>query len=39
MHSIKQYKYNDIIKFEDANDTIKKLMSFHKTAVKGVKQC
>ena len=24
MHSIKQYKYNDIIKFEDANDTIKK---------------
>ena len=38
-HSIEQYKYNDIIKYKDINDTIRKLIDFHKTAVKGVKQC
>ena len=39
MHSVNQYKYNDVIKFEDINDITEKLISFHKTAVEGVKQC
>ncbi|MEW9077787.1 tRNA 2-selenouridine(34) synthase MnmH [Terrisporobacter glycolicus] len=39
MHSVNQYKYNDVIKFEDINGTIEKLISFHKTAMEGVKQC
>ena len=39
MHSINQYKYNDVIKFEDINEIREKLISFHKTAVEGVKQC
>lgn len=39
MHSVNQYKYNDIMKFEDINDITQKLISFHKTAVEGVKQC
>lgn len=39
MHSVDQYKYNDIIKFEDIKDTTEKLISFHKTVEKGVKQC
>ena len=39
MHSVNQYKYNDIMKFEDINDITEKLISFHKTAEEGVKQC
>lgn len=39
MHSVNQYKYNDVIKFEDINEIREKLISFHKTAVEGVKQC
>lgn len=39
MHSVNQYKYNNIIKFENINDITQKLISFHKAAVKGVKQC
>ena len=39
MHSVNQYKYNDIIKFEDINNTTKNLISFQRTAMEGVKQC
>lgn len=39
MHSVNQYKYDDVMKFEDINDITEKLISFHKTAVEGVKQC
>lgn len=39
MHSVNQYKYNDIIKFEDINDVTEKLINFHKAALEGVKQC
>ena len=39
MHSVNQYKYNDVMKFEDVDDITEKLISFHKTAVEGVKQC
>lgn len=39
MHSVNQYKYNDIMKFEDINDITQKLISFHKTAMEGVKKC
>ena len=39
MHSVNQYKYNDIMKFEDINDITQKLVSFHKTAMEGVKKC
>ena len=39
MHSINQYKYNDIMKFEDIKNITEKLISFHRTSVEGVKQC
>ncbi|WP_455538262.1 tRNA 2-selenouridine(34) synthase MnmH [Terrisporobacter sp.] len=39
MHSINQYKYNEIMKFKDIKVTTNQLISFHKTAEKGVKQC
>ncbi len=39
MHSIKQYKYDKIIDFKEINETLEELMSFHKAAVEGVKQC
>ena len=39
MHSVNQYKYNEILDFKDINETIEDLKNFHKTAVKGAKTC
>lgn len=39
MHSIKQYKYDKTIEFNDINKAIRELIDFHKTALEGVKQC
>ncbi|MEG0050667.1 MAG: tRNA 2-selenouridine(34) synthase MnmH [Terrisporobacter sp.] len=38
-HSIDKYKYNETMEFNHMDKTIKELMSFHKTALEGVKQC
>lgn len=39
MHSVQQYKYNEVIHFKDINDTMKELINFHKTAKKGAEEC
>lgn len=39
MHSIDQYKYNEVIHFKDIKDTIEDLKNFHKTARKGEEKC
>ena len=39
MHSVNQYKYNKVIKFKDINETIERLIDFHKTVREGVIQC
>ena len=39
MHSVEQYKYNKVIDFKDINETLEKLMDFHKTVEKGAMKC
>ena len=39
MHSINQYKYNDIMKFEYIKKITKKLIILHKTTIQEIKKC
>ena len=39
MHSVEQYKYNQVIDFKEINETLEKLMNFHKTVEKGAIKC
>ena len=39
MHSVDKYTYNEILKFKDINETVERLINFHKTVREGVMQC
>ena len=39
MHSVNQYKYDQVIDFNNINETLEQLINFHKTVEKGAIKC